>query len=130
MMNVYIGSPIDDFNNAEIVPEFLGDVFLTLMNEPPRFNDVFRILLPSDSSLLPAYICKADNNGTVYIFTEANIDSSEFTKYQPDPDAERIAWVTMNGLLDFDNYDKSVGLIKYSELVLRLYKHLKGSVKL
>jgi hypothetical protein len=67
--------PIDFWDNA-IIPSFDESCrVLAYMPEPARDGNVYKIYIPNPNSsvLEPVYLCKADNNGTVYIFSEIQI---------------------------------------------------------
>ena len=66
--------PIDFWENALCAGLEAETEVLELMPEEPRDGQVYKLLIPNpgDPELEPIYLCKADNNGTVYIF--ANVD--------------------------------------------------------
>ena len=67
--------PIDDWRGAQIADYDESERVLSQMPESPRFRDVYKIYIPCSGNfnLVPIFLCKADNNGTVYIFSDADI---------------------------------------------------------
>jgi hypothetical protein len=45
------------------------------MPEPPRAPIVYKLLYfyAGEQELFPIYLCKADNNGTVYVFSDRSL---------------------------------------------------------
>ena len=70
--NIWSGTPIDFWGNAVIASAEESDRVLRQMPEAPRAKIVFKTYLPCDCELIPVYMCKADNNGTVYFFSDKN----------------------------------------------------------
>ena len=79
----YIG-PIDFWDGASIIEGERKDEVLSLMPEPPRDGDVFLTYLPNSewSEMQELYMCKADNNGTVYLFAERNVIAEGLLHYE------------------------------------------------
>lgn len=73
---IYSTSPIDYWYGAELASAEETQRVLSQMPEEPRYDDVFKVLFPTDTQLTPIYICKADNNGTTYIFSDFDIMSA------------------------------------------------------
>ena len=69
---VYRTNPIDYWDHA-LVPSMEEEFrVLSYMPEKPRDGNVYKLYIPNpdDSGLEPVYLCKADNNGTIYIFSD------------------------------------------------------------
>ena len=77
--HVYCLEPIDYWDNAEPAESIIADEVLRLMPEEPRDDRVYKLVIPTPPCLREIYLCKADNNGTVYIFSDFDITS--FTDY-------------------------------------------------
>lgn len=82
-----IGSlgPIDIWEGSFEVDGDVKDEVLSLMPEPPRSNDVYLTYLPNPEwgEMQPLFMCKADNNGTVYLFAETDIVKEGLLHYEP-----------------------------------------------
>ena len=78
-------NPIDFWDGASIAEGEIKDEVLSLMPEPPRSNDVFLTYLPNPewSEMQELYMCKADNNGTVYLFAERDVIEEGLLQYEP-----------------------------------------------
>lgn len=72
---IYYMSPIDFWENAIIPSDIETARVLKQMPEEPRTQDVYKLYFPTEISLTPIYLCKAENNGTVYIFSDYNLKS-------------------------------------------------------
>jgi len=72
---VYWTFPIDFWSGACVAEDDIAEAVLDQMPEAPRNGAVYKLMLPNpgDPSLCPIYLCKADNNGTIYIFSDWNI---------------------------------------------------------
>lgn len=70
---VYWMQPIDFFEKAELADEVIQDAVLKQMPEYPRDGIVYKLLLPNPPMLTEVYLCKADNNGTIYIFSNFDL---------------------------------------------------------
>ena len=81
---IYWTFPIDWWGNAIIATEEETNRVLYQMPEEPRDKRVYKLYVPypGGSEIVPIYLCKADNNGTVYIF-------SDYFVYNAD-DIERV----------------------------------------
>lgn len=71
---VYLISAIDFWDGAQIADRYETEAVLNQMPET-RDDIVYKLYLPcpGSSSILPVYLCKADNNGTTYIFSRWNL---------------------------------------------------------
>lgn len=72
---VYRINPIDFWDNA-LVPSMEEEFrVLAYMPEEPRSENVYKLYIPDpdNAALAPIYLCKAENNGTVYIFSDIPI---------------------------------------------------------
>ena len=65
--------PIDFWENAIVAGDEEAQRVLSQMPEEPRDNLVFKTYMPWDGELAVIYMCKADNNGTIYLFSDENI---------------------------------------------------------
>jgi hypothetical protein len=74
--HIFSIAPIDNWAGATIANSKETERVLSMMPETPRDNTVYKIpvVIGGCPELAAAYLCKADNNGTVYIFT--NVDLS------------------------------------------------------
>lgn len=72
---IYRIPPIDFWANAIIASEEESARVLDQMPEEPRENIVFKTYVPGDTELIPVYICKADNNGDTYVFSDEDFVS-------------------------------------------------------
>ena len=75
---IYSMPPIDFWDGAGVIIGPIADAVLEQMPEEPRNKTVYAILIPIPGSceLEPIYLCKADNNGTVYVFSLYEIKDS------------------------------------------------------
>lgn len=82
--HIYMAPPIDWWGNAMMATEEETCRVLSQMPEEPRDERVYKLYVPypSGNEIVPIYLCKADNNGTVYIF-------SDYFVYNAD-DIERV----------------------------------------
>lgn len=65
--------PIDEWEFAICTSLEETERVLTQMPEAPRTGDVYKTFIPHDGCLVPIFMCKADNNGTVYVFSDYDI---------------------------------------------------------
>lgn len=72
-------SPIDFWDKAEIADSIIQDAVLKQMPEEPRCGIVYKLVFPNPPELAEVYLCKADNNGDTYIFS--NFDVKNMFKY-------------------------------------------------
>ena len=72
---IYSMPPIDFWEGAGVVTGPIADAVLEQMPEEPRTRIVYGLLIPIPGSceLEPVYLCKADNNGTTYVFSKYEI---------------------------------------------------------
>lgn len=70
---IWRGSPIDFWENAIVTNEAETARVFSDMPEPSRDDIVYKTYVPGDTELVPLYMCKADNNGTIYFFCEENL---------------------------------------------------------
>lgn len=70
---IYEHEPIDFFEGSLSVSNEEELRVLTQMPEESRDSRVYKTYIPYGCMLVPIYMCKADNNGTTYIFTDYNI---------------------------------------------------------
>ena len=71
-MHIYAIPPIDLWENA-LVPSMDEELrVMAYMPEEPRDGWVYKLYVPCPDTfqLEPIYLCKAENNGTVYIFSD------------------------------------------------------------
>lgn len=71
--HIYQCQPIDYWEKAELADDIIAEEVLKQMPEEPRYRDVYKLLVPAPPSLTEIYLCKADNNGTVYIFSNSDL---------------------------------------------------------
>ena len=67
------GDPIDFWEHAEVANIDEVENVLRQMPEEPRDGTVLKTWVPYDCSLVPLFMCKADNNGTTYFFCDFDI---------------------------------------------------------
>ena len=65
--------PIDFWAGAMIADASETKKVLNSMPEEPRSETVYVTYVPGDTELTPVYICKADNNGTTYLFADEDV---------------------------------------------------------
>lgn len=71
---VYWTSPCDIWDGAIKVEGVEALLIEEMMPEWPRGDGVYKSFLPGNGSSLEVfYFCKADNNGTTYIFSNCDI---------------------------------------------------------
>lgn len=70
---IWITNPIDFFYGATLANNSDAQKVLNQMVEVPRDEEVYVVYMPYDGCFVPLYICKADNNGTTYLFSDHNI---------------------------------------------------------
>ena len=71
--HIYQMDPIDFWEKAELADRIIQDAVLEQMPETPRDGDVYKLVIPDPPMLREIYLCKADNNGTTYIFSDFDI---------------------------------------------------------
>lgn len=71
--HIYQMQPIDFWDKAELADEIIRDAVLEQMPEVPRDEYVYKLVLPDPPMLREVYLCKADNNGTTYLFSDFDI---------------------------------------------------------
>lgn len=71
--NIYMLPPIDFWQKAEEADDIIRDAVLKQMPEYPRDGIVYKLIFPSPPDLIEVYLCKADNNGTTYMFSNYDI---------------------------------------------------------
>ena len=79
--NIYEAEPIDFWDRAELADEYTTAAVLEQMPETPRDGKVYKIPFPNPPELSEIYLCKADNNGTIYIFSNFDIHKVYLTKH-------------------------------------------------
>ncbi len=67
---IWAGNPIDFWENTIIPNNEEYERVMAQMPETPRDNVVLKTYIPADGKLSPVYMCKADNNGTIYFFSD------------------------------------------------------------
>lgn len=71
--HIYQMQPIDyDWDKLPLADSIIAEAVLEQMPEGPREREVYVMRCPNPPGIGEVYLCKADNNGTTYIFT--NID--------------------------------------------------------
>lgn len=72
---IYEIAPIDHWENALVPSIEEADRVLAQMPEEPRDFRVYKLLMfkNGEYELFPVYLCKAENNGTVYIFSDIDL---------------------------------------------------------
>lgn len=83
-MFIYRVQPVDWWDGAVVADSVTTAKILEMMPEQPRTQDVYIIRFPHESEMKEVYLCKAENNGTVYVFAEFDIIDSfeDFELYQ------------------------------------------------
>ena len=66
-------NPIDDWSGAVVCSNDEIDRVLHDMPEKARHEVAFKTCVPWDGRLVTVYMCKADNNGTVYLFADEDV---------------------------------------------------------
>lgn len=69
---IFAGDPIDFWEHAIVASMDECHRVLAQMPETSREELVLKTYIPMDAELVPLYMCKADNNGTVYFFCDQN----------------------------------------------------------
>ncbi len=72
--HIYQMEPIDFWEKAELADGIIAEAILKQMPEGPRDGCVYKLIIPYPPSLREIYLCKADNNGTVYVFADFDIN--------------------------------------------------------
>lgn len=74
-MYIYRIQPVDWWDGAAVADAVTTARIVKMMPEGPRneFDGVFVTHFPHGCQMKEVYFCKADNNGTVYVFTEFDI---------------------------------------------------------
>ena len=67
---IWAGEPIDFWENAIVTSIEEYDRVMAQMPEEARAEVVLKTYVPTDGELSPVYMCKADNNGTIYYFSD------------------------------------------------------------
>lgn len=70
--HIYQFEPIDFWDKLDLADDIIAEEVSKQMPESPRDGDVYKMVVPNPPMLTEIYLCKADNNGTTYIFS--NID--------------------------------------------------------
>lgn len=72
---IYEIAPIDYWENALVPSMEEADRVLAQMPEEPRDFRVYKLLMfkNGEYELFPVYLCKAENNGIVYIFSDIDL---------------------------------------------------------
>lgn len=73
--HIYEIAPIDHWENALVPSIEEADSVLAQMPEESRDFRVYKLLMfkNGECELFPVYLCKAENNGTVYIFSDIDL---------------------------------------------------------
>lgn len=71
--HIYQCEPIDYWEKAELADDIITKAVLKQMPDEPRDGCVYKLLIPDPPGLTEIYLCKADNNGTVYIFSDVDL---------------------------------------------------------
>lgn len=71
--HIYQFEPIDFWDKLELADSLIAEEVLKQMPEAPRDGEVYRMVFPNPPMLEEIYLCKADNNGTTYIFSNINL---------------------------------------------------------
>lgn len=77
--HIYMSPPIDWWGNAILATEEESGRVLSQMPEEPRDGNVYKLYVPYPNGfkIVPIYLCKAENNGTVYIFSDYFVYGSD-----------------------------------------------------
>ena len=65
--------PIDFWENAIVASMEETDRVLAQMPEEPRAGVVYKTYVPGEADMAVVYMCKADNNGTTYLFCDEDL---------------------------------------------------------
>lgn len=74
--HIYLMDPIDFWDKAELADSIIAEEVLKQMPEGPRDGYVYKLLWPYPPMIAEVYLCKADNNGTTYLFSNFDIIKS------------------------------------------------------
>lgn len=67
---VWSSPPIDFWEGAIICTIEERERVMAQMPEPARNDIVLKTFMPGDIIMRPIYMCKADNNGSIYYFSD------------------------------------------------------------
>ena len=84
---IYENGPIDFWEGATIPSDEGTQRVLRQMPEEPMSRIVYKLYIFHSEyyELIPVYLCKADNNGTVYIFSDYNLRGDFiYSEYHPE----------------------------------------------
>jgi hypothetical protein len=75
---IYEMAPIDFWDNCLTPSMEEEERVLKQMPEKPRIPTVYKLLyfFAGECELFPIFLCKADNNGTVYVFSDRSLYSA------------------------------------------------------
>lgn len=65
----YWTQPIDFWNGATVAPQNIEESVIAQMPDEV-VSKVYQLFIPSPPELIPIYLCKGENNGTTYIFSD------------------------------------------------------------
>ncbi len=66
-------NPIDLWEHAIVASMEEYERVMAQMPEEARSEVVLKTYMPADGELAPVYMCKADNNGTTYLFSDTDV---------------------------------------------------------
>lgn len=77
--HIYGIPPIDFWEGAVYPNDSELYSVLEQMPEEPRSETVYKLYIPvpDNCQLVPIFLCKAENNGTVYIFSDTDLKGIE-----------------------------------------------------
>ena len=70
---IWWSNPIDFWEYAMVANIDEAARVLKQMPEEPRSDDVYKVYVPYDAELVTLFMCKADNNGSIYFFCDFDI---------------------------------------------------------
>lgn len=65
--------PIDFWENAIVTSIEEYDRVMAQMPEEARAEVVLKTYMPADTEMVPVFMCKANNNGTTYLFADKDV---------------------------------------------------------
>jgi len=80
---IYGMPPIDFWEGSVFPSEAEHYAVLSQMPEEPRSEIVHKLFIPvpGNPELVPVFLCKAENNGTVYMFSDTKIYETSLPEY-------------------------------------------------
>lgn len=80
---IYSMEPLDEYDGLYVASWHEAQRVFAQMPEEPRDYVVLKAYMPiisNNCTLAPYYLCKADNNGTTYIFSDYDLKNLDIEK--------------------------------------------------